>query len=56
MSNFQKFRDDAKVKKWQEVHGFEKVQVAGIKLEAEQIKQENKNLNQEIVRMRRAIA
>ena len=55
VQNFQQYKEDAKVKNWQQVHQFSKVNVAGIKLEAEQIKKENQSLNQELTRMRRAL-
>ena len=55
VTNFQKYKENAKVKTWKQVHQFEKSQVAGIKLEAEQIKKENNGLNQELTRLRRAL-
>ena len=35
VQNFQQYKEDAKVKNWRQVHQFSKVNVAGIKLEAE---------------------
>ena len=35
VQKFQKYKEDAKVKNWQQIHQFQKQQVAGIKLEAE---------------------
>ena len=55
VQNFQQYKEDAKVKNWQQVHQYSKVSVAGIKLESEQIKKENQGLNQELTRMRRAL-
>ena len=55
VQNFQQYKEDAKVKNWQQVHQYSKVSIAGIKLESEQIKKENHGLNQELTRMRRAL-
>ena len=55
VQNFQTYKEDVKVKNWKQIHQFEKSQVAGIKLEAAQIKNENKGLNQELTRMKRAL-